>query len=147
MTNRCDACLDGEHFDYDDDVRRVSIYEAGMFLRRESLCGHHREAMAEDGYDLRAPRAVALRPVCPSCGDDNVTDDREPCFACLEDEALAQADAATACATCGHPPEAHRGLMADLTVNAAGMVFGPCLNYEHPNEAPDGAAGPYDLSR
>jgi hypothetical protein len=112
MTNRCDACLDGEHADYDADVRRVSIYEAGMFLRRESLCDHHREALAEDGYDIRAPRpapaapapAGPVGPFCPVCGDANVTDDREPCFACLEAEAL---DA----------------------------------------EAPDGAAGPYDLSR
>lgn len=63
-THRCDACLDGEHADYDADVRRVSIYESGMFLRRESLCAHHREALAEDGYDIREPRPA---PLCATC--------------------------------------------------------------------------------
>lgn len=52
--NNCSECRAGEHEDYDDDVRLVTVTdpETGKRIKRAKLCAEHREAMAGDGYDV-----------------------------------------------------------------------------------------------
>ena len=52
--NQCSECRDGEHEDYDDDVRLVTVTdpETGKRIKRAKLCSQHREALADDGYDV-----------------------------------------------------------------------------------------------
>lgn len=66
MSKQCADCRDGEHDNYDDDVRLVVVHEtsespqktygpvyvpaAKRIVRRAYMCGAHREMYAEDGY-------------------------------------------------------------------------------------------------
>ena len=56
MTERkqCHECKLGEHEDYDDDVKLVTVTDpdTGKRLKRAKLCGEHREMFASDGYDV-----------------------------------------------------------------------------------------------
>lgn len=53
--NWCSDCRDGEHDNYDDDVRFVTVRDPdqrGRFVKRAYLCSQHRQAYTDDGYDL-----------------------------------------------------------------------------------------------
>lgn len=52
--NQCSECRDGEHEDYDDNVRLVTVTDpdTGKQLKRAKLCGEHQEMHASDGYDV-----------------------------------------------------------------------------------------------
>jgi hypothetical protein len=52
--NQCHECKLGEHEDYDDDVRLVTVSDpdTGKRIKRAKLCGEHREMFASDGYDV-----------------------------------------------------------------------------------------------
>jgi len=50
---RCFECRAGDHDDYDDDVRVATVRDPeGGRPRRVSLCGEHRAAMRDDGYEV-----------------------------------------------------------------------------------------------
>lgn len=52
---RCYQCQNGDHEDYDQDVRLVIVRDpdGGDYARRGYLCGEHRELAASDGYEVR----------------------------------------------------------------------------------------------
>ena len=49
---RCKECRDGEHENYDDDVRLVMVRDPNTRgkVMRAFLCGEHRDAREDDGY-------------------------------------------------------------------------------------------------
>lgn len=51
---RCADCRDGEHENYDEDVRLVTVRdpETGNLEKRAYLCAEHREMYAVDGFDV-----------------------------------------------------------------------------------------------
>jgi hypothetical protein len=51
---RCADCRDGEHPDYDNDIRLVVVRDpsTNKIVKRSYMCGEHREAYAQDGYTL-----------------------------------------------------------------------------------------------
>ncbi len=53
---RCNDCRDGDHENYDEDIQLAIITEPenGRLVKRALLCGEHREAYADDGYDVVA---------------------------------------------------------------------------------------------
>jgi hypothetical protein len=54
-TRRCCECRAGEHANYDDDVRFVTVRdpdERNRFVLRGYVCGEHRVAFTDDGYRL-----------------------------------------------------------------------------------------------
>lgn len=55
-TKQCADCRDGEHENYNDDVRlvRVTDPDTGQMLKRAYLCGQHREMYTVDGYRVEA---------------------------------------------------------------------------------------------
>jgi hypothetical protein len=55
MKKRCADCRDGEHENYDDDVRLVYVKdpETGKIVRRAYICAGHRQAYHDDGYIVR----------------------------------------------------------------------------------------------
>lgn len=52
---RCADCRDGEHINYDDDVKLVIVRdpETGRLVKRAYMCRLHRDMYEEDGYDVR----------------------------------------------------------------------------------------------
>lgn len=56
MSKQCVDCRDGEHDNYDDDVRVTIVREPGKgkWVKRGYMCRLHREMYAEDGYDVTA---------------------------------------------------------------------------------------------
>ena len=51
--NLCYECRDGDHDDYDSDARMVTVTNPdGGPPKRGRLCLDHREAMAQDGYEV-----------------------------------------------------------------------------------------------
>ena len=50
----CCDCRDGEHENYDDDVRLTVVRDpdTGKLVKSAYLCGEHRSAYADDGYDV-----------------------------------------------------------------------------------------------
>ena len=55
MTEReCAECRDGEHGNYDDDVKLVVIKnpDTNKIYRRSYMCNQHRQMYEDDGYDL-----------------------------------------------------------------------------------------------
>lgn len=54
MAKLCKACMDGEHPNYDNDVRFCVVSEPGEQLGRAMyLCGEHRQAALDDGYTIK----------------------------------------------------------------------------------------------
>lgn len=51
--HQCAECRDGEHTDYDDEIRLVSVSAPGETVRRIKACGDHRDMLAGDGYTVR----------------------------------------------------------------------------------------------
>lgn len=51
---RCADCRNGEHDNYDDDVKLVVIRDPDTkkLVKRAYECGEHREMYATDGYEL-----------------------------------------------------------------------------------------------
>jgi len=52
---RCSECRNGEHDDYDDDIRLVYVRdpESNKIILRANLCNEHREMFASDGYQVK----------------------------------------------------------------------------------------------
>ena len=50
----CADCRNGEHDNYDEDVRLVVIRdpETQKLVKRAYLCDHHRQCYMEDGYEV-----------------------------------------------------------------------------------------------
>lgn len=50
----CAECRDGEHDNYDDDIRLSVVRDpdTGKRVKQSNLCEHHREAYRQDGYDV-----------------------------------------------------------------------------------------------
>lgn len=50
----CAECRDGEHANYDDDVRLAIVRdpETKKIVKRAYLCGEHRAARRSDGYEV-----------------------------------------------------------------------------------------------
>lgn len=47
----CHECRNGEHDNYDDDVRLTVVRDPDTGqVKRANLCEHHRVAAADDGY-------------------------------------------------------------------------------------------------
>lgn len=55
---RCCDCRDGEHDNYDDDVKLTIVREPDEkgFLKRGYLCENHRVMYEDDGYLLTIER-------------------------------------------------------------------------------------------
>jgi len=51
---RCADCRDGEHENYDEDVRLVVIKdpETKRLVKRANMCGEHIEMYCVDGYQV-----------------------------------------------------------------------------------------------
>jgi len=51
---RCAACRNGEHDNYDDDVRLTVVSDpaTGKLVHRAYLCGEHRQAYDYDGFKI-----------------------------------------------------------------------------------------------
>jgi len=57
---QCADCRDGEHDNYDDELKLVIIRDPdmpGRMVKRAYLCEHHREMYAEDGYAVVSAEA------------------------------------------------------------------------------------------
>ena len=56
MSNRCKDCMDGEHDDYDNDIKYVDIVDpkSNLKLKRALLCSEHRQMYENDGYVLKS---------------------------------------------------------------------------------------------
>ncbi len=54
MSKQCAECRDGEHDDYDEDVKLVVIRDPAdsSFHKRAKLCGEHRQMYADDGFQI-----------------------------------------------------------------------------------------------
>lgn len=54
IEKRCAECRDGDHANYDNDVRLVVVRdpETKRLAKRANLCGEHRAAYRSDGYDV-----------------------------------------------------------------------------------------------
>ena len=54
MEKRCADCRSGEHENYDDDVMLVVVRDPDTkkLVRRSYMCGEHRGAYLDDGYEL-----------------------------------------------------------------------------------------------
>ena len=54
MTTRCAECRDGEHENYDDDVRLCVLRdpETRKIVKRAYLCSEHRVANDDDGFEI-----------------------------------------------------------------------------------------------
>lgn len=57
---QCADCRDGEHDNYDDEIRLVVIMDLdnrggpfGGLVKRSYMCETHREQYAQDGYGVR----------------------------------------------------------------------------------------------
>jgi len=52
---QCADCRNGEHDNYDDDVRLVYIQDidTGKIVKRANLCKEHREMYQSDGYKVK----------------------------------------------------------------------------------------------
>lgn len=55
MKNKqCAECRDGEHDNYDEKVILVTVRDTdGKLFRRANMCESHREAYADDGYNVQ----------------------------------------------------------------------------------------------
>ena len=55
---RCADCRDGEHTNYDEDVRLVVVRdpETRKILKRAYLCDLHRSMYDDDGYTIHYQR-------------------------------------------------------------------------------------------
>jgi hypothetical protein len=55
MSKQCADCRDGEHENYDDDVKLVMVKEPDerQFLKRAYMCNEHREMYVSDGYVVK----------------------------------------------------------------------------------------------
>ena len=53
-TRRCCDCRDGEHDNYDEDVRMTVVRDPdnGQLAKRGYLCEGHRTMYADDSYDV-----------------------------------------------------------------------------------------------
>jgi len=51
---QCADCRDGEHDNYDDDVRLVYVRDpdTNKLVKRSYMCGEHVEMYLKDGYDV-----------------------------------------------------------------------------------------------
>ena len=56
MSKHCADCRDGEHENYDDDVKLVMVKDPDerQFLKRAYLCGEHREMYAMEGCEVKS---------------------------------------------------------------------------------------------
>jgi hypothetical protein len=54
ITKQCASCRDGEHDNYDEDIHLVYIRDPSTkkIIKRAYLCGEHREAYLNDGYEV-----------------------------------------------------------------------------------------------
>ncbi len=52
---QCTDCRDGEHDNYDNNVKLVTVREIGQgsFLKRGYICKSHRNMYTEDGYTVK----------------------------------------------------------------------------------------------
>ena len=52
--NQCFECRNGEHEDYDSDIRLIVAKDpdTGRIYRRGKLCSEHRAAYSDDGYKV-----------------------------------------------------------------------------------------------
>ena len=52
---QCADCRNGEHANYDEDVRLTVLKnpDTGKLAKRAYLCHEHREMYADDGYSLK----------------------------------------------------------------------------------------------
>jgi len=52
---RCADCRNGDHPDYDDDVRLVYMRdpETKKIVKRAYLCKEHRDMYLDDGYEVK----------------------------------------------------------------------------------------------
>jgi len=50
----CADCRDGEHDNYDNDVRLIVVRDpdTGRLFKRSYMCAEHRQMYTDDGYDL-----------------------------------------------------------------------------------------------
>ena len=55
MTEQCYECELGEHENYDNDVELVYVFnpDDGHIKMKTHLCGEHRQALIDDGYNIR----------------------------------------------------------------------------------------------
>jgi len=55
MSKQCADCRDGEHDNYDDDVKLVMVKETDerQFLKRAYMCKAHRNMYEDDGYEVK----------------------------------------------------------------------------------------------
>jgi hypothetical protein len=55
MSKHCADCRDGEHENYDDDVKLVMVKapDERQFLKRAYMCGEHRDMYEGDGYEVK----------------------------------------------------------------------------------------------
>ena len=54
--NQCCECRDGEHPDYDGDVRLVTVLDPDGgrgFVKRGKMCREHRQMYEGDGYRVK----------------------------------------------------------------------------------------------
>uniref|UniRef100_A0A6H2A427 Uncharacterized protein n=1 Tax=viral metagenome TaxID=1070528 RepID=A0A6H2A427_9ZZZZ len=54
MNNKCAECRNGEHEDYDNDIQLIYARdpETKKIIKRANLCGDHRQALKDDGYEV-----------------------------------------------------------------------------------------------
>jgi len=51
---KCSDCRDGEHDNYDDDVKLVVIKDpdTNKIYKRAYMCNHHQQQYDDDGYKI-----------------------------------------------------------------------------------------------
>lgn len=54
MAKQCKKCWEGEHENYDEDIRLTAVFEpdTGRQVARCNMCGEHRAAYHFDGYEV-----------------------------------------------------------------------------------------------
>jgi len=53
MSNKCYECRNGDHPDYDNDIRKTVVSDpAGGRPKTGFLCGEHRAAAEDDGREV-----------------------------------------------------------------------------------------------
>lgn len=52
---RCADCRNGEHDNFDDDIKLVYVRnpETKKIIRRAYMCHSHRDMYADDGYEVK----------------------------------------------------------------------------------------------
>jgi hypothetical protein len=64
MIKNCADCRDGEHDNYDDNVKLVYVKDPdnGKMVKRSYMCASHRDMYNDDGYIVKCIGNVSETP-------------------------------------------------------------------------------------